>query len=157
MEKKEIRKKGVIIKLNGIPIRLVNPDLDGDGIVGQVENMTQYKDKGVQEIIQTTETGEALEQLNSDEITDSKMTSIDMRGRLHHAEVSSILALDALVSLGVCPSALLSFTRRKKRLSVSIDGKGRGEIVNLVTGKQELEKQKFTDKFAGMFKKKEQI
>lgn len=143
-----------IIKINGAPFRVKNLDADGDG-KDDIHNLIVNKDPGSQDIFQPTETGEALGELNSDEITDTKMTSIDMRGRLHHAEVSSILALDALVSLQVCPSAMLSFTRRKKRLSVSVDGKGRTEIVNLVTGKQELESKKLGDRVMGMFKPKE--
>ena len=64
-----------------------------------------------------------------------------VRARLHPMEVSSILALDALVAFGVCPTKCLAFTRQKKRLSVSLLGKGRKEIVDIVAGKRDLEKE----------------
>lgn len=135
-----------IIKIDGIPIRLNNPDLDGDGETGGVETLVKKNPRNEQDIVQPTETGEALNQLNLDDIGDNKLTTIDMRGRLHHAEVSFILALDALVSLKIVPSTMLSFTRRKKRLSVSVDGKGRNEIVNIVAGREEKEKAKFGER-----------
>ena len=45
-----------------------------------------------------------------------------------------------------CIVVLLSFTRRKKRLSVSVDGKGRNEIVNIVAGREEKEKSRFGER-----------
>ena len=52
-------------------------------------------------------------------------------------EINSVLAIDTLVGLKILPSSCLAFTRQKKRLNVSLDGKGRGEMVALVAGKKE--------------------
>lgn len=128
------------IRLDGIPIVVIPPDLDDDGKVGGTEIVTQKVSSGVMTVQQPTELGETLKELNFDDIQqNTRMSGIDMRARLHYAEITSVLALDALVSLGVVPTKCLAFTRQKKRLSVSLDGKGRDDIVNIVAGKREQE------------------
>lgn len=97
---------------------------------------------GITPINQPTELGDTLKELNKDTIeteTNNRMSGIDMRARLHPLEISSVLALDALVALGILPTSCLAFSRQKKRLSVSLDGKGRDDIVNIVSGKRELD------------------
>lgn len=129
-----------VITLDGIKTQLVNPDLDKDGNVGGVERITMATALDIQPIVQPTELGESLKELNEDNLSSStRMSGIDLRSRLHETEVMFILQLDALVAMGVVPSKCLSFTRQKKRLNVSIDGKGRGEIVDIVAGKKEME------------------
>jgi len=129
-----------IIVLDGVKIELEAADLDQDGITGGVEKVKQTFDPGIQTIVQPTELGDTLKELNKDDLEEvSRMSGIDMRARLKEFEVSSVLALDALVSLGVLPTECLAFTRQKKRLSVSIEGKGRQEIVELVAGKRDLD------------------
>ena len=93
-------------------------------------------------IVEPTELGEALKNLNQDVIeTHTGMSSIDTKARLHPIECASVLALDALVQLRVCPTSCLGFTRQKKRLSVSVNGEGRKEIVQIVAGKRDLEER----------------
>lgn len=87
--------------------------------------------------------GEALKQLNDDTLdTNTHMSGIDMRARLEDIEISNILAIDALVAFRFLPISVLSFTRSKKRLSVSKGGKGREEIVNIVRGDREHAEEK---------------
>lgn len=141
-----------VIILDGIKTEITPPDVDGDGVTGGVEKITPFQDEGITSISQPTELGESLKELNKDDIeVQTRMTGIDMRSRLHHSEISSVLALDALVAIGCCHSKMLSFTRQKKRLSVSLEGKGRDDIVNIVSGKKEMEKQTLGDKFKGFF------
>ncbi len=131
-------KKGqTIISLDGIPTILVNPDLDKDGITGGVERITKtFGDEGVTNITQGTELGESLKELNADSINaDTRMSAIDMRSRLHAIEISSVLAVDALVGFGVLPQKCLILSTQKKRLNVSEGGLGRREMVELVAGK----------------------
>ncbi len=128
--------------LDGIKLELTPADLDEDGVTGGIEKIEQKfnSDAGITPITQPTELGDTLKELNLDSIEPvSRMSGIDMRSRLHKSEVSSVLALDALVSLGVLPTKCLAFTRQKKRLAVSLDGKGRDDIVNIVAGKREDE------------------
>lgn len=98
----------------------------------------EREQQGIQPIIQPTEIGESLKELNKDELEpETRMSGIDLRARLHHIEANSVLAMDALVALRVLPTSCLAFTRQKKRLSVSITGQGREEIVRIVGGKKE--------------------
>lgn len=134
-------------------------DYDGDGISG--ENVPEtYIDnnfnQGTQNITEPTELGEAIRELNRDDINkDTRMSSIDMKSRLHHLEISSILAYDTLVSMKFLPIESAPFTLIKKRLAVSQDGKGREEIVRIVAGKNENDIQKgsggFGDRLKGFF------
>ena len=127
-----------IINLDGIKMELEPADLDKDGVTGEVETIRQSYEQGVTPVIQPTELGDTLKELNQDNLEpNTRMSGIDLRTRLHHAEIGSVLALDALVSLGVLPTKCLAFTRQKKRLAVSIEGKGRDDIVNIVAGKRE--------------------
>lgn len=73
-----------IISLNGIKLEVQLPDLDGDGITGGVERINSNVDLDRTDIIQPTEMGETLKEINSDEIDpESRMSSIDMKSRLH--------------------------------------------------------------------------
>ena len=126
-----------IISLDGIPTKLVNPDLDGDGITGGVEKIVKkLGDEGIQNITQNSELEGSLKELNADAINpETRMSQIDMRSRLHPIEISSVLAVDALVGFGVLPQKCLILSTQKKRLNVSEEGLGRKEMVELVAGK----------------------
>ena len=143
-----------IIKLDGVRLKLKAPDVDGDGMTGGVENVTARMQSGERDIVQPTEMGETLRELNSDVIEPgTRMSGIDLRARLHHAEIGPVLAIDTLVALKVLPSSCLAFTRQKKRLSVSLGGEGRKEIVDLVRSKKEQDAKAsggFMDKAKGM-------
>lgn len=100
-------------------------------------------DSGMTTVQEETELGQSLKELNLDQLEQSTgMSGIDMRARLHPIESAAVLALDALVGMQVLPTSCLTFTRQKKRLSVSNQGKGREEIVDVVTGKREHDKNK---------------
>lgn len=130
--------------MDGVRYQLEAPDVDGDGERGGIEKVTynEHLDRGITPINQTTELGDSLKELNFDEIERNKMSGIDLRAILHPSEVNFVLALDALVIMGVLPQKCLGFTRQKKRLSVSMNGKGREQIVDLVAGKREGDKEK---------------
>ena len=131
-----------IISLDGIKIRVKQPDIDGDGKVGGVEEIEQRftGDSGIAEVQQPTELGETLRELNDDTIdNNTRMSGIDMRANLHPYDEPSILAMDGLVAFKFLPSSCLALTRQKKRLSVSIAGRGRSDIVSIVAGKRDHE------------------
>ena len=126
-----------IVTLDGIPTKLVNPDLDKNGITGGIEKITKkFTDDSVTNIMQNTELEGSLKELNADNVNpETRMSQIDMRSRLHSIEISSVLAVDALVAFGVLPQKCLQLSTQKKRLNVSEEGKGRQEMVELVAGK----------------------
>ena len=127
-----------IISLDGVKIKLEAPDLDGDGVTGGAEVLTQKMGEGVTNITQSTELEGSLKELNADAVNpETRMSAIDMRSRLHNIEISAVLAVDTLVAFGVLPQKCLSLSTQKKRLNVSELGQGRKEMVELVAGKTE--------------------
>lgn len=127
-----------IISIDGIKVKLEAADLDGDGITGGIETVKQKLSENITNITQSTELEGSLKELNADSINaETRMSAIDMRTRLHPTEISSVLAIDSLVALGVLPQRCLPLSTQKKRLNVSEMGKGRQEMVELVAGKRE--------------------
>lgn len=130
----------MIITLDGVPYQ-------NKGITtGSNENqifMEHYANPHERNIIQPTELGETLKELNKDSLeVHTRMSGIDMRARLNSYEIMTVLALDALVALGFLPTKCLAFTRQKKRLSVSLKGLGREDIVRIVGGKVEVDSKR---------------
>lgn len=106
----------------------------------EVEAAKNSLNDGTANVIEPTELGESLKQLNLDDIQPgTRMSGIDMRANLHPIELSAILSVDTLVSMRFLPVDSLILTRQKKRLSVSLHGKGRNDIVAVVAGKREQE------------------
>ena len=128
-----------VVVLDGIKMEVNPPDMDKDGETGGVEQITQRMNQaGTTNIVQPTELGEAMKELDDDTVDpNTRMSRIDMRSRLHPMEISSILAMDTLVALKVIPSSCLAFTLQKKRLNVSLMGQGRKEKVEMAVGKRE--------------------
>jgi len=142
-----------IVVLNGIRMEVNPPDIDQDGQTGGIEQVTQrIAQAGTTDIIQPTELGEAMKELDDDTVDpNTRMSRIDMRSRLHPMEISSILAMDTLVALKVIPSSCLAFTLQKKRLNVSLMGQGRKEKVEMAVGKREQDAK--TGMMGGMIDK----
>lgn len=93
---------------------------------------------GELDINEKTDLAETLKQLNDDTIDkDTGMSGIDMRARLSTMEIPAIVQIDNLVGFGVLPDICLNLTRQKKRLSVSLAGLGRREIVKIATRQDE--------------------
>ena len=73
-----------------------------------------------------------LKELNIDELErDSGLSSIDTRTNLEVIEVSSHTTHDGMVNLHALPVLCLMTTRQMKRLSVSKQGKGRDQMVDM--------------------------
>lgn len=106
---------------------------------------------------EVTELQGSLQELNNDEIDAKNRTSgIDLRTRLHNTEISSITVLDTLVQFNFLPISIVPFTLQKKRLAVSLKGKGRSEIVDIVRGKREEDVSKGGGGLlGGLFRKKD--
>jgi len=83
---------------------------------------------------------EALLALNDDTEESDGLSKIDMRTRLTNSEIQCILSIDVLVNLKVLPKECYTFTRSKKRLAISLQGKGREEMVSIVKSETEAKK-----------------
>lgn len=132
-------------QLDGQIVQILPQDLDGDGQVGhgEVEVLQRGSNDGLTHITEPSELKDMLFELNSD-VLDGKtnMSSIDMKARLHFAELPSTLAFDSMVGLDYFGTRHLIVTRLKKRLSVSAGGLGRKENVEAIHRKQEQDAKK---------------
>jgi len=145
-----------IIKLDGIKFKLNAPDIDKDGKTGGIENITRLQNTGETQINQPTELGEAMRDLDNDDLdNNTRMSNIDTRARLTIPELNSLWAIDALVAMKFLPSSCLPISRQRKRLTVSILGKGREERVSMTVGQREqaakLGQGGIGDKIKGFF------
>lgn len=105
-----------------------------------------------------TELQGSLQELNYDKIDEQTRNSgIDLRTRLFNTEIASITVLDTLVAFNFLPMSIVPFTLQKKRLAVSLKGKGRDEIVDIVRGKRENDLEKSgKGMFGNFFSKKDE-
>ena len=77
---------------------------------------------------------------------------IDFNTRLREGEINNIMIIDEFIRMGLFNPEEMSITRQKKRLSVSLDGKGRDEKVRIVAGERErVSGTGFMNKFKGLF------
>lgn len=127
--------------------------LDEDEIYAKALSPYPTHEGGEVDIKHETELGQSLKELNKDNVEYGiNMTSIDLRSRLHYAEIIGIVQYDFLIAINFLPLKCLPLTRIKKRDNVSLDGKGREEIVDIVAGKRAGESPSgFWSKLVGGF------
>jgi len=156
MKSKEIE-EDTIIELDGIKIKLEQPDLDGDGEIGAIEHISTHPDydSGVSHLTQKSELAESLEKLDEDTVDpDTKMSKIDLNSNLNTLEKNGYGVLDFLVSISFLPKRVLFMSRQFKRLSVSVNGTGRKQKVEMVTGQRDYQQglgSSFMEKAKGLF------
>ena len=110
-----------------------------------------------QDVKQETDLTGTIKNLNDDQLEkETGLSSIDTKTRLHPFDISNINVHDVLIGMKCIPRVCSITTRVKKRLVVSMFGRGREEIVRIVTGEREHQsKGGFGDIMKGMFKGKE--
>lgn len=149
-------KRKTVIVVNGIRTELVAADLDRDGVTGGTEKIQQNFDTGTMPIKETTELGEALQEFNRDDVNKERLSSIDFMARIDNYEMPSMVGFDSLIGLKTVPIECGVILRTKMRKSVSLKGLGRGEFVDIVTGKKEqdirLNAGQMSKNFLGMNK-----
>jgi hypothetical protein len=107
----------------------------------------------VTHITEPSDMAQTIKELNSDVSDKDTFSSIDMKSRLENIEISAIICVDSLVSLDFLPVETSFITRSKKRLSVSQQGKGRGEVVAISQGmSQNKTGASVWDRLGGMFR-----
>lgn len=125
--------------IDGIRTELIAADLDKDGTVGGTEKIQQKIDTGQIPIKESTELGDALTEFNRDDVTKERLSSIDFKSRIDPLELPPMIVLDVLIAMGVLTTKCGMLNRVKMRKSVSLKGLGRGEFVDIVTGKKEMD------------------
>lgn len=141
------------IVLDGVRMKIEPPDLDGDGKIGGTEILRRQD--GTIDITQSSEMGESIRELNSDDIDPvTKQSAIDKKTRIDKYEEMFLLIVDSLRGFKFLPAETNNITTQKKRLAISRDGRGRDEIVRMVVGDREYQKERGTvmDKARRMFK-----
>jgi len=139
---KRTESKSEVFNIDGIRMRIVNPDLDKDGTTGGIEDVER---KTVEELTRPqtkSDMGEAVAELNKDRIDDSRLSTIDFLSRIDPSQYHAMCKVDALIGMKFLPTSVSIVNRSLMRKSVSIDGKGRQEYVQVVSGQQE--KQQMT-------------
>lgn len=113
-------------------------------------------------VSEQTELGQVMENLDSDKVDDKTgLSTVDFNTRIKGYERGAILINDELQRLGIFtflnsspkPSAnTSSLTRPFKRLSISLDGKGRDEKVQLTQNQREhVSGGSFGERLKGLF------
>ena len=99
-----------------------------------------------------SELGEVLENLDNDRPDDqSGMSAIDFNTRLSDSDVGCMTIIDEFQRLGILPTNI-GITRQRKRLLVSLNGKGRDEKVQIAaTQMGSRSGATFGDRLAGLF------
>jgi len=88
-----------------------------------------------------TELGQVMNNLDDDNVDNKTgMSKIDFNARLGRDEMRNITIIDELQRFGILPN--ITLTRQFKRLSVSLEGRGREEKVRIVQGEREQESNK---------------
>lgn len=146
-------KMSKIIIINGIRTEMRPYDLDKNGKTGGIERIQQPQNTGISPIMQASELGETMDKMNNDDYNpNTRFSNIDMRTRLfNYSERNAIIAIESMSGLRMMPQECTTPTRSIKRLNVSMMGKGRQEMVDIVAGKREHDKQSsgFGDKIKG--------
>lgn len=126
-----------IISLDGTKIQIVESDLDGDGVTGEIETL-QRKDYGEQNIVQNGELKEVYGEMFNDKVDqESRMSALDMRTNLHRIEVPAMIVWDTLISMRVLPVDASRLTVKKSRYAISMDAMGRKDMKEVAIGKRE--------------------
>lgn len=86
-------------------------------------------------IFDEAELAQVLGNLDKDRLDETGMSTMDFNSRLRKHEINAILGVDFLNRMGLLPD-VGDITRQKKRLSVSLDGQGRKEKVDIVRGER---------------------
>ena len=112
-------------------------DLDKDGNTDEIEGVKSHKDRGILNIKDNTELGEALEFQNKDVENDQRLSSVDFISRINNYQHAPLVAVDTIASMGVISGDARIVVKNIMRKAVSLDGKGRQEFVDVVVGKKE--------------------
>jgi len=119
------------------------------------DNLDKILENATKDLKDKSELGEVFDNLDNDVVSpDTKMSSVDFNTRLDGFEISTIMVIDELTRMGIFPDRA-GLTRQKKRLSVSLQGKGREEKVRIIQGERDNRTgMGVMDRMGGMFSRK---
>jgi len=117
---------------------------DRDNFVRPQENqiIMPRQESDVTHIQQASSTGEALKELNrSDMDPETRRSELDKRTRLSRWEINGMIVIDVLVGFEVLSLRCLTPSMSRMAKNISLDGKGRDDIIKITAGEREFEKE----------------
>lgn len=123
--------------IDGVRMRIIPHDADGDGVRGEVEDIHSHGDKGIVQLKDMSELGEVLEHQVKDVVNEERLSSVDFISNLNSMQVAPICAVEFIASSGVISGKSRGITRIIKRNVISIDAMGRKQNVEIAIGKRE--------------------
>lgn len=142
----------MIYKIDGIRMQLAQPDVDGDGNAGGIEKIESHRDMGVVNFQDKSELGEALEHQNKDTENERGMSSVDFISRINEIQHGSMSAVTYLARAHVISQTARDLVTDLMRKSVSLQGKGREEFVQVVVGNTVKKQQQGMQNLGGQVK-----
>lgn len=133
--------KATVVCIDGVRMKLKPVDADGDGITGEVEDVPSHG-SGIMQVQDTTELGQALDHQNKDHIDKTGFSSSDYNARINSFQFSPLVAVDMIATMKVISNRSRDVVRHIMRKSVSVEGKGREEFVDVVVGKMKADQAK---------------
>lgn len=120
-----------------------------------VESLEEISDSLGEKMKEKSEMGEVLDNLDADILNkETHMSTVDFNTRLTDHEISCILVIDELQRLKIFPEDT-GITRQKKRLAISLEGKGREEKVKILSADRDFKTGgSLGEKFGSLFQKK---
>ena len=99
-----------------------------------VEELRQRAEQQRQQIVKQSDGAEACRILNEDKL-ENGFSSFDMRARLSPAQVLGSAVHDVFYNNGCIPIANATLPHTVERKSVSINGKGRDDLIEMKNGR----------------------
>lgn len=132
-----------IFVIDGTKLRLMPEDLDGDGTAGGIERVRTRQDRGLIPVTTPTETGEVIKESFKDDLDpDTGLSSIDSRSNIGEAQAGAIAAWNFLCRDGTMSREDMFLTRSYLRTAVSVNARGRDDIVKVASGQREMQAQR---------------
>lgn len=131
-----------VIYIDGTPSRLLRHDLNNDGIIGGIEEISPKLDQEIITPKQQTELGETIDIGFRDKIDREIGTStIDLMGNLEIDEANIIFVINSMVKAKMLMPEALYITRMFIRMSISRKARGRNDWKDIAIQKRASDQQ----------------
>lgn len=131
-----------LFKIDNVRMRIEQADIDGDGVIGEMESISTHKDFGKYAITDTTELGEALAHVSKDIDEPSGFSSVDFIASINSYQHICLVVLNMCSDMHLLGGKTKNLVRNILRKTVSIDARGRNDAVKIASGKAELDARK---------------
>lgn len=131
-----------LFKIDSVRMKIEQSDIDGDGIIGELESVPTHHEAGKYVISDTTELGEALNHVSKDVDEPSGFSSVDFIASINSYQHICLVVLNMCSDIHLLGGKTKNLVRNILRKTVSIDARGRNDAVKIASGKAELDVKK---------------